>query len=141
MNKIIGIGLFFLYLFTVIRPIIPYIEYAVNKNYIAKVLCVNKKKPELHCNGKCYLNRQLKKVNESEATSNSSMPPKIELEKHSIALINNNIYFNELTYCCFFIISFPNYLFNIKINFLEIPTTPPKVFFNLSEIKKNTLFN
>jgi hypothetical protein len=34
--------------------------YNVNKEYIARVLCVNRDKPDLHCDGKCYLAKRLK---------------------------------------------------------------------------------
>lgn len=34
--------------------------YQVNKDYIARVLCENRAKPELHCDGKCYLAKKLK---------------------------------------------------------------------------------
>tara|TARA_B100000678_G_scaffold92423_1_gene77164 strand:- start:41816 stop:42130 length:315 start_codon:yes stop_codon:yes gene_type:complete len=37
------------------------VEYLANYDYIAKVLCINKDQPELHCNGKCYLMKQLAK--------------------------------------------------------------------------------
>lgn len=32
-----------------------------NRNYIARVLCQNRDKPQLNCNGQCYLAKQLKK--------------------------------------------------------------------------------
>jgi hypothetical protein len=51
----------FLYLIAMLKPIAPYIEYALNQDYIANFLCVNKKKPELNCNGKCYLMKEVKK--------------------------------------------------------------------------------
>jgi hypothetical protein len=35
-----------------------------NRNYVAQQLCVNKKKPVLKCNGKCYLSKKLKESNE-----------------------------------------------------------------------------
>jgi hypothetical protein len=64
--------LFYSILFTcymVFRPLIPLAEYAVNYDYIANTLCVNKSKPELHCNGKCYLSKELAKANsDSEST-------------------------------------------------------------------------
>lgn len=44
-----------------IKPLSPVVEYVVNYNYIATVLCVNKAKPQLQCNGKCYLVEQLRK--------------------------------------------------------------------------------
>lgn len=35
-------------------------HYQLNKDYIARVLCENRDKPELHCDGKCYLAKRLK---------------------------------------------------------------------------------
>ena len=49
-----------------LKPIAPVIEYALNYNYIAKVLCVNKAKPQMHCNGKCHLMKEMAKESESE---------------------------------------------------------------------------
>jgi hypothetical protein len=54
-------------LFYISKPIIPYIEYAVFKEYIAKNLCINRTKPKSCCEGKCYLEKQLKKS--ADATS------------------------------------------------------------------------
>jgi hypothetical protein len=34
-------------------------DYELNKDYIAKVLCENKKRPMLHCNGKCQLAKKM----------------------------------------------------------------------------------
>ncbi|GAB3641686.1 hypothetical protein [Spirosoma arcticum] len=34
--------------------------YQVNKDYIARVLCENRDKPQLHCDGQCYLAKKLK---------------------------------------------------------------------------------
>jgi len=53
-------------LFMLLKPVFPVIEYAVNYNYISKVLCVNKNKPKMHCNGKCHLMKELAKESESE---------------------------------------------------------------------------
>ena len=41
-------------------------EYQVNKNFIAEFLCVNKSKPQLHCEGKCQLSKKLKAVEEHD---------------------------------------------------------------------------
>ena len=61
--------------------------YELNKDYVADVLCINKDKPELNCKGKCYLNKQLKKADNTE--SNKQRPPaskKIEITEF---LVNN----------------------------------------------------
>lgn len=38
----------------------------VNKDYIAKYLCENRDKPQLHCNGNCVLMKKIRKAQEKE---------------------------------------------------------------------------
>ncbi len=40
--------------------------FELNRDYIAAELCVNKDKPELNCNGRCFLAEKLKKAQEKE---------------------------------------------------------------------------
>jgi len=42
------------------------VYYHLNKAYITQKLCENKNNPEIHCNGHCYLTKQLKKAEEGE---------------------------------------------------------------------------
>jgi hypothetical protein len=35
------------------------VDYQLNKEYIAKTLCENKNKPQMHCNGKCQMMKKL----------------------------------------------------------------------------------
>lgn len=65
MNLICSI---FLTFYMVVRPLIPIMEYVADYDYIANVLCVNKSRPELHCNGKCYLSKELAKANDTESS-------------------------------------------------------------------------
>lgn len=51
----------------VLRPAFPFLEYAFDYEYISTVLCENKDKPELKCNGKCYLMQALAEASEKEA--------------------------------------------------------------------------
>jgi hypothetical protein len=44
-----------------VKPLWPIMEYVANYDYIANVLCENRDKPKLQCNGKCYLAKQLEK--------------------------------------------------------------------------------
>lgn len=37
-------------------------SYRLNQSYIASVLCTNKNKPQLHCEGKCFLDIKLKEL-------------------------------------------------------------------------------
>jgi len=52
-----------------LRPIAPFVEYAINYDYISKVLCINKDKPELQCNGKCQLMQKLEKQQDDDFKS------------------------------------------------------------------------
>jgi hypothetical protein len=36
------------------------LDFFINQDYISKNLCVNRDKPQLHCNGKCHLAKKLK---------------------------------------------------------------------------------
>ena len=38
----------------------------LNRDYVARVLCINRDKPQLHCNGKCHLAKQLRAVDKAE---------------------------------------------------------------------------
>ena len=42
------------------------IDFKINQDFIAEVLCINKEEPMTVCNGKCYLSSQLKKGIEQE---------------------------------------------------------------------------
>ena len=54
-----------------LKPILPVVDYVVNYDYISKVLCENKAKPEIRCNGKCHLMKELAKASEDEKPINS----------------------------------------------------------------------
>jgi hypothetical protein len=87
MRKIASIFFAFLYFTALVQAYLPFINYSVNKDYIAKVLCVNKDKPMMHCNGKCHLKKQL---NKEEKRDNS--PGANAKEKYEI-----NVYFSSLS--------------------------------------------
>ena len=80
MKKVIVISFVFLYSIALIQPFLPLINYAINKEYISKVLCENRNKPQMHCNGKCHLNKELKKAASEESGNNSI--PKVNLEDY-----------------------------------------------------------
>ena len=87
-----------------LKPLFPVIEYAVNYNYISKVLCVNKDKPMLHCNGKCHLMKELAKASENEKPINSDKKNNFKQEVEVLfyqdikSLIVEQVYFqNKIT--------------------------------------------
>lgn len=62
----------FLALFMLLKPTIPFVEYAAFYDYIKNELCVNKDTPEMGCNGKCYLKKELAKASDSEKSSDKN---------------------------------------------------------------------
>jgi hypothetical protein len=48
------------------KPVFPLVDYAVNYDYITTVLCENKAKPTLQCNGKCHLMKELAKASAND---------------------------------------------------------------------------
>ena len=59
-------------LIMLVKPVLPVIDYVINYDYISKVLCVNKTKPKLQCNGKCQLMKELAKTSENETPISSN---------------------------------------------------------------------
>lgn len=53
--------------------------YELNKDYIASVLCVNRDKPEMHCDGKCYLKKKLQQDQQRKNSENGTMGSKIDI--------------------------------------------------------------
>lgn len=74
-----------------VRPITPIIEYYANYDYIATELCENRDKPFLECNGKCYLEKQLKEVNHTNHDHKSTIP-QINFEDYPITTLDQFTY-------------------------------------------------
>ena len=51
-----------LFAFMLFKPAIPYIDYMVRKSYIIEKFCINKDTPDMGCNGKCHLKKELSKT-------------------------------------------------------------------------------
>lgn len=107
MKKIVFITLIAL----ILKPILPVVDYIVNYEYISKVLCENKDKPKLKCNGKCHLIKQLAKAADAENPKSS--------DKKQNTPIQEVLFFKEIK--SFSIVSF-SFSTESKINssYLEL---------------------
>ena len=65
-NKYVSMVIVTVMIFTVMANPLTYLKFKLNQEYIAKVLCVNKSKPQMKCNGHCYLMKQYKKAQTEE---------------------------------------------------------------------------
>lgn len=84
MKTVFASGFVVLYLVALCRPVAPLIEFYTRRNYFAQVLCINKDKPEMHCNGSCALAKKLKEANQTE---NSNLPIKIDFTVYPIGFV------------------------------------------------------
>lgn len=53
-------------LYILLKPAVPVIDFVFNYGYIITELCINRDKPELECNGKCYLKKELAEASQDE---------------------------------------------------------------------------
>lgn len=54
------------------HPVVMYASYYANKDYVAGMLCENRDRPAMHCEGKCFLNKQLRKAGEEKHPEHNS---------------------------------------------------------------------
>lgn len=71
-----------------LRPVMPLANYVINQDYIAEFLCINKDKPELECNGKCYLAKELKAASEEKEKN----LPAIAMEEYPVAIVTFTLF-------------------------------------------------
>lgn len=113
-----------LYIAAMLRPVMPLANYLINQDYIAEFLCINKDKPELECNGKCYLEKQLKEASEEKEKN----LPAIAMEEYPIGIIDFIIFLSEKpiieTSTCDV-----QYYNNYKFSYLNQIFHPPNKFF------------
>jgi hypothetical protein len=56
------------------------VDYQLNKARITKLYCVNKARPQLHCNGKCHLAQQLRKAEGGDKKAPAEAQAKVKYE-------------------------------------------------------------
>ena len=56
-----------------------FVSFKANQDFIAKVLCVNKDKPEMKCNGKCHLAKELNKTENKDENLPITISNKTEI--------------------------------------------------------------
>lgn len=78
MKQISAILLAIIILVSSLGQFVIYVHYVVNKNYYATVLCENKAKPLMQCNGRCHM---LKEMKEQEKKEQSPTNPKKERQE------------------------------------------------------------
>jgi len=110
MQKIISISLSILLFAALASEGLMILTFKANQNQIIETHCVNKAKPEMKCEGKCFLSKifKQKQSDENENSDNSIVeepsrvflfPPTFDEVKTNNTLCNNrsNFFFKNLT--------------------------------------------
>ena len=95
-------------------------SYHFNKSYISSVLCTNKDKPALHCEGKCFLDIKLKELEQKNKHEQEHMKRVIE----TVAPEKTSLVFK--TFETEVETTIPNYLQQKPVGKTNIIFHPPK---------------
>jgi len=80
------------FLFRPVYEVTNVAYYELNIDYVIEKYCVNKAKPEMHCDGKCFLNSQLNKLDNPTSKDNKG----IALSKTFIPAFFENVSYPNL---------------------------------------------
>ncbi len=79
MQKAISILLVFCILLQAFSKLSIIATYELNKDFISKVLCINKQEPASQCEGKCYLTKKLEQAEKHEHLPSGDIKLKVEI--------------------------------------------------------------
>lgn len=74
-----------------------FISWKANQDYIIENCCINRDKPELECNGKCQLSKQLKAVDQEASSNKPAAVPKLKLETLEMVLTTQEAFNHQLS--------------------------------------------
>lgn len=89
MKSLVALAFLFLFLVAMLRPLAPVLDYAANKSYFATVLCINKDKPDLECEGKCVLMQRLKQAMGEEEPLPTKPVERVSMKDYPIGIISS----------------------------------------------------
>ena len=56
------------------------LDFLANRGTISKIFCVNRDKPQMHCNGRCYLAKQIQKQQDENKQQGNNKKEKFEIQ-------------------------------------------------------------
>ena len=100
-----------------------YFGFKANQSYIAKNICINRFRPSLHCNGKCYFMQKIRQAKENEKKQGakdgfSRLEVSFFQEPFRINFIKPRILTTQKVY-------FPNYTCSYSNRFKDAIFKPP----------------
>ena len=86
LKRILSILLIFTIISVHFGRLFIFAGFELNQSYIAKALCINRDKPKLHCEGKCYLMKKLDEAEKKQQAQERTVQKNLFQE---IATLNN----------------------------------------------------
>ncbi|MDB5021541.1 MAG: hypothetical protein JWQ28_2668 [Pedobacter sp.] len=124
LNRCLAILLLVALIGSSLSRVFVYAGFEANQSYIAKVLCENKSRPWMHCNGRCYLMKKLKEATEKE---------KKQQERDNLNRVVTSFFqepfrmvFTDATVLQAQQAAFPSYRYCYSSSFIETIFRPPK---------------
>ncbi|MCA0365719.1 MAG: hypothetical protein LCH67_16885 [Bacteroidetes bacterium] len=104
-----------------------FLDYQLRKDFIVRNYCINKNRPEMHCDGKCYLAKQIKKAQENdEKQATDSFITKLLMTESEIKTYSFSDFFSLKSFISKQILHFC-YLESISSNFVISFLKPPRI--------------
>ena len=113
-----------------------YVSFKINQDFIAAELCENKEKPEMKCHGKCYLAKQIQRVDNNEKEEKT---PQTILQLPSILLFYQELGISAVTSSIVDKITgkqYYNQQFNTSISHVNAVFHPPECTDSFQSIEK-----
>jgi len=90
MKKIIGLALILALGFQFLMKLGIITYFQLNQTYIIEQFCVNKEKPQLNCDGQCFLSKKLQSVDdgENEPERSGTSNQQLEIPAFLVAMPN-----------------------------------------------------
>lgn len=128
MRQLISILLLFLLTWQTVFQYGFICYWKINQKYIAQTQCENKDKPQMHCDGKCYLAKQLKKTEEKEASKDNLPSSIMKLKTFDSFIIHRNCLSTEIGLSLLFKKLSENNSCKLLTGFQNPPFHPPEIY-------------
>lgn len=86
MRRAIAIFFTLIMLSVSFKEMVQYVAFKLNQDSISALFCVNKDKPEMKCDGKCYLKKSIQAAEKEDKQSKPVPPPN---EKSLVVFFEN----------------------------------------------------
>ena len=101
-----------------------YAGFQLNQKFIAETLCINRSRPWMHCNGKCYFMRKIHQAEENEKKQEA----KDNLNRLEVSFFQEPFQFTSIAPTILETVksSFPAYTYIYSSRYLSTIFRPPK---------------